>query len=405
MMRRFSFRARRSGFIWRHIRRWRVKLAAPVVWVRRRLRPHRRDVERLTGRVRGSPATVEIISALTMQTRHQMLELLFEPPMPEPVALGRWRLLKLFRAPRSIVPMADLALLPAADTEHAWLDDGTWFSLPEWVRGHVSLPLDVAARRHPSIKSNYRQIERHGYEPIITREEKLFEEFYFRMLQPYSAANFGEGNCLASYEAMRAARGEFDLLFIQKKSRPGEYLAGFIIVYESAGARIWSLGVRAGDKNLVRAGVVAVLYLFAFEFLAGKGFAEVNIGGSRPFLNDGILKFKRRHTQRLTHCQREGLALKILRLTPGVKDFLRQNPFIFRSRGRLHGAVFADAPLTSEAIEALHRQFFHAGLGRLVIWIFHDGKTFKPPPIPASLSGQIDLRSANELIASQLHLP
>lgn len=380
-------------------------LATPLLWLRRRLRPQRVAVERITGKVRGSAATVNVVCGLTAQTRHLMMELIFESPLPVAVQLGQVGLLKMFRSPRSIVPEADLVLMPAAETQHAWLDDGTWFSIPEWIRGHITLPLDPAALRHSSIKTNIRQIHRHGYEYVVTRDEKMFEMFYHRMLKPYAEANFGEGTCLASFDEMRSSREEFDLLLIQKKSQAGEYLAGFLIIYEPEGARIWSLGVRDGDTNLVREGVIAAMYLFAFEFLEKKGFKEVNMGGSRPFLNDGILKFKRRHTQRITHCKWEGFALKILRLTPGVKDFLRQNPFIFRSHGKMHGAVFADAPLTSDAIAELHRQFFHAGLGGLVIWIFHEGNNFEPPTIPSQLSGQVELRSADELIGSRLHLP
>ncbi len=401
---RFSLRARLEkqfrARVWPRL----LGLAAPVLWAKRRLRPIRIPVERLTGQVRGETATMEVLCGLTDQTRQHFLNLIFETP-PTPVKLGWLNLLKTFRSPRPVAATAELALMPATESQHEWLDDGSWFSIPQWVRGHITLPLDEKVLRHDSLKTTVRLIRRHGYESIVTRDENLFEEFYHRMHEPYIRQNYGAEACLDSLAHKRANREKFDLLLVRKKSKPAENLAGVLIIYEPEGARLWYLGVLDGNIKLVHEGVLAALYIFAFEFLSGQGFKQVNMGGSRPFLRDGALNFKRRRSQRLTGCQWEGSALKILQLTPGVKSFLRQNPFIFRSHGQLHGAIFADAPLTAEKIIELHHNFFHPGFGRLIIWVIDNGDTGALPELPPELAGEVELRFAAELLAGNLHLP
>ena len=401
---RFSLRARLMIVFRAHVWPRLLWLATPLLLIKRRVRPVRVTVEQLKGKVRGADSHLEILCGITEQTRHHVLELMFETP-PASTNLGVVKLLNAFRNLRQLAPKAELAWLPSTASQHAWLDDNTWFSIPQWVQGHISLPLDEKVLRQDSMKTTLRLIRRHGYECVVKRDHKSFEDFYHRMHEPYIRKNFGAGACLDALAEKRADIEEFDLLLVQKKSQPGEYLAGFVIIYEPNAPRLWSLGVRDGDHGLVRDGVLAALYVFCFDFLTGKGFKNVYVGGSRPFLRDGVLNFKRRRSQRLTGFQWEGFSLKVLQLTPGVKHFLLQNPFAFRSRGQLHGAVFATAPVTPEKITALHGDFYHAGFGRMIIWVFPEGETSALPPVPAQLAGQVELRSATELLADNLHLP
>lgn len=391
-------------FYWRRLHPILLWLASPLFWLKRRVRPRRIEVEQLSGREAGMGEPLRIICYLDAPTRHHFLKLMFATP-PETANLGPHKLLNLFRTFGRTGLTADMAIISATEGQHKWLDDGSWFSLPRWVRGHAPLPLDESALRNDSIKSTRRLIQRHGYEVVPTRDKKILHEYFDRMYVSYARATFGDGATLHSLEDVSNARVNFELMLLQKKSRPGEYLSGCLMLYEPKAPRLWSLGVRDGDRELVREGVLAALYFLSFQYLAGKGFTQVNLGGSRPFLNDGILRYKRRYHQRLTHWEWEGVDMKIGRLTPAVKNFLRKNPFVFRSNGRLHGAIFADAPITAEKIRELHQQYFHDGFGRLVIWVFDAGAAEDLPPPPTELAGQVAVRPASQLVADRLHLP
>ena len=349
MTRTPSLRERLRDYYWSRLHPITLRLAEPLFWIKRRVRPRWIEVEQLTGPEVGTGEPLKILCQQDEATRHHFLKLMFAAP-PESANLGRRQLLKLFRTFGQSDSSADLAIIAATAGQHEWLDEGSWFSIPRWVRGHAPLPPGEAVLRHESIKATLRLIRRHGYEAVPTRDEKNLQDYFERMYAPYTRATFGAGATLNSLPDTKAMRADLELVRLQKKSRPGEYLGGFLVIYEASAPRLWSVGVLNGDRELVRAGVLAALYYLSFQYLAKQGFTRLNLGGSRPFFNDGILRYKRRYQQRLTHWVWEGTELKIARLTPAVKSFLRQNPFIFRSKGQMHGAVFADAPMTGGKI-------------------------------------------------------
>ncbi len=403
---RFTWRARFVKFLLARVWPKILWFAQPLLWVKRRVRPQKVALESVSGQARGNGGSIRVLNGVTAQTRHHLFHLLFEDPATiQGQDLGIQNLLKAFRAPATIAPAADLALVPANQGQVSWLNDGGWFPISLLVRGHVPLPLDPAIFSDDSVRSNRRLTRKHGYEYIVTRDEKLFDEFYTRMLEPYARLNYGEGAVMGTLEEKRGDRGEYDLMLLQKQSEPGKYLAGFLIIYEPDAARLWSLGVRDGDYNLVREGVLASLYNFAFEYFTGKGFKLVNMGGCRPFLKDGVLRFKRRYRQELTSWHWDGYGLRILQLTPAVRAFLLNNPFIFHSHGKLYGAVFAEAPLDAKAIRELHASYANRGMQRIFIWVFRNEAATPLPALPSELAGAVELRPAEELISGNLHLP
>ena len=399
-----SLRVRWREYYWSRLHPLALRLAQPLFWIKRRVRPRWLEVELLTGHETVTGEPLNILCQQDEATRHHFLKLMFATP-PAAAERGRHQLLKLFRTFGKSDSSADLAIISATDGQHRWLDDGSWFSIPNWVRGHAPLPPGEGVLRNDSIKTTLRLIKRHGYEAVPTRDEKMFQEYFDRMYVPYTRATFGEGATLHSLQAAKDLGASLELMLLQKKSQPGEYLGGFLVIYEASAPRLWSVGVLNGDRELVRAGVLASLYYLSFLYLSEQGFTRFNLGGSRPFFHDGILRFKRRYQQRITHWVWEGTELKIARLTPAVKSFLRQNPFIFRSKGQVHGAVFTDAPMTVEKIHELHHECFHDGLGRLIIWVFDADETAALPTPPAELAGQVEVRFASQLVSGRLHLP
>jgi len=84
-------------------------------------------------------------------------------------------------------------------------------------------------------------------------------------------------------------------------------------------------GCARWQHGLCAEGVLGRHVYFCFEHLHKKGFTHVNMGGSRPFLRDGVLTFKRKYSQVITAGRWEGFSLKILSLTPAAKTFLMNN--------------------------------------------------------------------------------
>ncbi|HEX7652369.1 MAG TPA: hypothetical protein VF607_02610 [Verrucomicrobiae bacterium] len=401
---RFSWRARLEIPFREHIWPRLLWLATPILWIKRRVRPPRTNVDVLTGTVAGGTETLAVICGVHMQIRQHLCHLIFDGE-PARRRLGKIKVFDGFRHPSNLEPEADLAIMPATEGQFAWLTDGSWFSLPAWVTGHIALPLEEKVLRQESIKSIYRLIRRHDYEYIVTRDEKLFREFYFKLHEPYIVKNFGDRACLDSFAEKRANSAIFDLILVRKKSVPDVYLSGLLVIYEPQAPRLWSVGVRDGDRDLVRQGVLSAMYLFAFEYFTQQGYRSLFMGASRPYLKDGVLNFKRRYSHRLTGCRWEGFGLKILRLTPAVERFLEQNPFIFRTGGRLQGAVFIRGPVELEHVQTIFHDFFHPGMERLIIWVLGGGAKDGFPVLPPELHSRVEFRRGQDLVGASLHLP
>ncbi|HEV2693162.1 MAG TPA: hypothetical protein VG347_09735 [Verrucomicrobiae bacterium] len=383
-----------------------LRLGWPLVWLRRRLRPHKISLSRIEGVVARGEQPLTMVLGVMNQNRDYLLQLAFQKITREE-GPSQVRLLDAFRPEYSRGKNAGMVILETNQPLHGWLDDGCWFFIPSWVSGQLSLPLPEKVLRNDTLRTIRRKIVKHGYEYEVASTEERFNDFYENLHVPYVTKVYGStANCQPRGEVWEKSISEgFDLIWIRKKSEPDKYLAACLMVYEAAAPRIWSFGVRDGNEELVQEGVLSALYLFCFEHLLKNGFTQINMGGSRPFLRDGVLIFKKRLSQTVAHARWEGFSLKILELTPAVKVFLVNNPFIFFANGRMHGAVFTEAPLTVEAVEELHRTNFYRGLSKLVLYFFNRDERFQAASLPPELAARVEIRSAAEVVSGRLHLP
>ena len=134
----------------------------------------------------------------------------------------------------------------------------------------------------------------------------------------------------------RAASGEAELVYIYNGDEP---VGGSLIVYDSGSPRLLSMGILHGDRVHLRAGVGDAIYLFSFRHLLSRGFGRVDIGRTRPFLNDGTLYYKRRLGMRLSSASKNGFFLKFLKQNRAVEDFICANPFVYSDRSALKGVA------------------------------------------------------------------
>ena len=379
-----------------------LRFPAPLVplrrWLRRWLFPHKISLCRIEGVVKGGDETLSLLCGAADGDKNYLLQLMFDGAA-RMTGLGQVRLRDVFCKTPAPEHQAALVLLETTPPLHEWRDDGSWFFIPTWVSGEVHLPLGERWRKNDTLQTIRRRIRKHGFELVVTRDEEHFKDFFHNMYMPYATRTYGSTARCHSYDEMWAKRKDCDLLLIQKKNQPGLFLAAQIIINEPTGPRMWSLGVRDGNKEYVREGALAALYHFSFGHLLKEGFTKVNLGWSRPFLKDGVLQFKKRLSQTVNAGRWQGFSLKISSLTPAVKSFLVNNPFIFLANGRLHGAVFAGTPLTLDKVTELDHEFFHPGMARLCIYHFGLDRGFEASCLLPDLAARVVLLPVTELIS------
>jgi hypothetical protein len=373
-----------------------LRAAKPLVWLRRRLRPHKVTVGKIEP-APGQEGGLTILCGLTDQIRHYFLNLAYDGKPVESEARPV-RLMDVFRRDWARKKESSLIVVDANQMHFDWLKEAGWFFIPIWISGEVSLPIPEEFMKRETVRSDLRKIQRHQFEYEVTHDDARFKDYYQNMHLPFITQAHGDETCYDSYAEKRREKSEYDLLLVHKQTEPGRDLAGMFIVYEPAAPRLWSLGVRNDGIDHVKEGIPAALYHYTFKHLSERGFDRVNLGSCRAFFHNGVLNFKRKMSQRLKNAHWDGVALKITSLTPGVKSFLLKNPFIFKADGKLYGAIFAEEKLTLEKIQKIDKDYFHPGLSALVIHSFCADEDFKLSSLPPLLAERIKIRPATEVV-------
>ena len=124
------------------------------------------------------------------------------------------------------------------------------------------------------------------------------------------------------------------------------------------------IGLISDDKEMLKTGATSVLYLACFDRAEFYGFDRVLFGSTGPFLNDGLLRYKKKWGLRLLNKCVNGVWLQFNNTTTGVTSFLVHNPFIYRNAGKVHGVVFTNdaGSINDEKLQMLSSQYYLPGM-------------------------------------------
>ena len=242
-----------------------------------------------------------------------------------------------------------------------------------------------------------RKIRVHSLEFEVTQDPKQFDDFYHNMYVPYISGAHRSSAYIVPYEQMRTKFQNGDLLLIKKQE---ERIAGFLIVYDKTGPRLWVSGIRDANREYVKAGAMGALYHFSFLYLKDKGFTKVKVGLSRAFSRDGVFQYKRKWSQKIAGTSRSWFALKVLSYPAPAGAFLQKTPFIFEKHGILNSAVFLDVekPLSAKELKRIEKLNFTPGLSKLFIYHFQHSNPIKQDNATPELFERIVFCSVEDII-------
>jgi hypothetical protein len=221
-----------------------------------------------------------------------------------------------------------------------YADQGcTEFFIPSWLGGEVLVEDAIYKIEHrQTLRADHNKLQKNGLTYVMSDNIEDYRWYYDHIYLPYVNALFGHLSAPARFRKIEEAMPNLALMLIKKD---GKTVAGQILVLQGKKARGWTMGLLNGDRALARIGALAALYIFGFQELSKRGIESYNLGGSRPFINDGVLQYKRKWGMILTHGKAEGFAICRIRDTQGVRQVLSNNPFIYEAtNGKLTGAVF-----------------------------------------------------------------
>ena len=271
------------------------------------------------------------------------------------------------------------------------------FFIPCWIGGILDLSVDIPSliRTQNTLRSVVSKIRKNNLEFELTKDQHHFENFYNNMYLPYITSAYENKAHLMTYDEMKKKSQNCELLLIKKEKK---YIAGILIDYESLNnvPKLWSLGVKDGNPDYVKAGVIGASTYFSFKYLKEQGYKGVHFGASRPFLNDGVLRYKKKWGLQIVDSTEKGFLITPLSSSIGTKGFLLKNPFIYFDQDELTGAIFVESNqlVSVKDFERLYKDYYMKGLSKLVVYVFGDSTRGMEEIVPAEFSGRLSIRSA-----------
>jgi hypothetical protein len=172
-----------------------------------------------------------------------------------------------------------------------WWRRRGWLTVPAFVRYRAALASIPPSRRSKSLRGNLARSRRNGLRPRAG-EERDWDPAR-EMVEAWARMRFGSEAWMPPPHAWRRMRRHGRLIVIGDGVRD----VGMAIVVRAAGGReAWfaSLGVRAGDRALLRAGVSTAIYAAALEEAGRCGAPVFDSGRCSPRADDPIAAYKRR---------------------------------------------------------------------------------------------------------------
>ncbi len=314
--------------------------------------------------------------------------------------LGKVWLWEIFDVVKEKSPNCSLMVIAVDKLLWRWFTKRTYFNVPFWVSTLADISLgDSLKQRSEDLRRSIKRIKKNKLSFEITHDFCHFDNFYYNMYKPYIVAAHGNRAIIRTYDHMKREFKNGELLLVKKENR---YIAGSMIVYKKMQAGGRFVGVRDGNFRHVKEGAIAAIYYFEASHLKERGYKIVDFGLSRPFLKDGVLRYKRKWGGHQIACSPEAdgaYYVKPLANTPGLRAFLVNNPFVFIDKGSINAAVFVDCEhgFCQEEVARIYQDYYFEGMSKLYIYQFGNSRNLPRSVLTSQFSDRIRFSSAEKL--------
>lgn len=228
------------------------------------------------------------------------------------------------------------------------------FRTPLFVESIVDLSDKKKLLSGSDLKRDIQRVEKNAFSIERTTDPadlltfiRNFRDPYVAQRHPLDALSFRYDPAI--FAANSLAGSGFTLLKIMQH---GEWVAGEVIAESFQGRpALWELGVKDGDANLVRQGALAAAYWLSIEFLIQEGAQSVSFARMRPYINEGVFRYKSKFkpTLKISSSRR---VLIVPNLSSQVaRDILVEEPLITEEGGKLIPICFREKRSTQDPLK------------------------------------------------------
>ena len=220
------------------------------------------------------------------------------------------------------------------------------FLIPSWIAGELDVAHALQCQRgNDSVKTDLRNIRRNRFTFRVTRKPEEMEKFYYTMYLPYVRQTHGDHAFIATLDELRReANKRSELLLVEQDGKPvaGVYLG----IHDHERIDALELGVMGANRDLVKMGALAAIYYYSLLHASEGKYKRLFLGGARPFLNDGPLRYKKKWGLHITgrlHTLPDQFVFRPCLGSTAVDSFLENNPFVYEEKNAFRVAVFIGA--------------------------------------------------------------
>lgn len=288
-------------------------------------------------------------------------------------ALYWWQ---LRRTLREIKQKNDISVVDVQYPFTLLFRDDRAMQVPRWVKQRVAIApcwdSVMQGMRRKTRKEAQRIIRKYCFQARITSGNEAATFFYDRIYSPFILKRYGATALLVSRRQFLRECSSGQILELISKGK----VVGASMIQQTGSqlAIVWT-GIMLDADGTEHPGASDVLDYFSLRYAHQRGCEFLNLGPSRPRLNDGLLNYKKKWGASLYIGQfPQGLFVVIPHnFSVPVQTMLESAKFITLEKGRLVGNLFISNDIGFESMETRIRQNWADGLDslRFHFWCTH----------------------------------
>ena len=293
-----------------------------------------------------------------------------EPVVEKSVLVPVWSLQKQLDQWQSA---ADLTLVGINRISARLFLGRRYLAVPSLVSSWISVPEDLSAYRveNSNRASDFRRVRKKEFVSHLSTTAGDLDLFYDHYFQPYIQGRHTRNARMTPRWMLRLV---FRFGAIQWLTLNGERVAADLVMKQGRDYHLVVTGLRDGRLDLLRQGAMAALYVHALDHARQLGCTRIILGGSRPSLHDGVLRYKGKWLDAISwdasHVNANHiLLLRWNRLPGAVAEFLSGTGLIHHDQSG-YSALWAypgHLPLTAENLQQQYQALKLKGLRRFRI--------------------------------------
>ncbi len=209
------------------------------------------------------------------------------------------------------------------------------YILPVWatMRINIDRPAnDIFNKSKTDFRDIIRRIRKYDLTYEISTDKKMFDFFNEKFYRPYMKNRHGDEAFIEDLDAMWESYEHPGIMVVKEKGNI-EGMA-FLRVTEEI-LYLKRTGLNDGNKENLSHGVIGAVYYFGILEGLKMGCKYVDLGGSRPFLKDGLTRHKMGiggEFELNLDPLKEYLWFGVNEKSPAAMEYLKENPFMHLSK-------------------------------------------------------------------------